>query len=79
MLVGEIINVYVTCSTKLTTDANSISIYNANSISIYNAYYTLFKISKTDIIDNIMHFTVTGENNGSGNLEIFRGKKCKKI
>lgn len=71
MLVSETIDVYVTCSTKLTT--------YTNSISIYNAYYTLFKISKTDIIDNIMHFTVTGENNGSGNLEIFRGKKCKKF
>lgn len=67
MLVSEIINVYVTCSTKLTTDANSIS--------IYNAYSTLFKISKTDIVNNIIHFTVTGENNGSDNLEIFRGKK----
>ena len=71
MLVSEIINVYVTCSTKFTTDANSIS--------IYNAYSTLFKISKTDIVNNIIHFTVTGENNGSGNLEIFRGKKCKEF
>ena len=71
MLVGEIINVYVTCSTKLTTDANSIS--------IYNAYPTLFKISKTDIVNNIMHFTVTGENNGSGNLEISGGKNVKNL
>lgn len=71
MLVGETIDVYVACSPKLITDANSIA--------IYNAYPTLFKISKTDIVNNIMHFTVTGENNGSGNLEIFRGKKCKKF
>lgn len=71
MLVSETIDVYVTCSTKLTT--------YTNSISIYNDYYTLFKISKTDIVNNIMHFTVTGENNGSGNLEISGGKNVKNL
>lgn len=71
MLVGETIDVYVTCSPKLITDANSIA--------IYNAYPTLFKISKTDIVNNIMHFTVTGENNGSGNLEISGGKNVKNL
>lgn len=71
ILVGETIDVYVTCSPKLITDANSIA--------IYNAYPTLFKISKTDIVNNIMHFTVTGENNGSGNLEISGGKNVKNL
>lgn len=71
MLVGETIDVYVACSPKLITDANSIA--------IYNAYSTLFKISKTDIVNNIMHFTVTGENNGSGNLEISGGKNVKNL
>lgn len=71
MLVGETIDVYVTCSPKLITDANSIA--------IYNAYPTLFKISKTDIVNNIMHFTVTGENNGSGNLQISGGKNVKNL
>lgn len=71
MLVGETVDVYITCDPKLTTDANSIA--------IYNAYPTLFKISKTDIVNNIMHFTVTGENNGSGNLEISGGKNVKNL
>lgn len=71
MLVGETVDVYITCDPKLTTDAHSIT--------IYNAYSTLFKISKTDIVNNIMHFTVTGENNGSGNLEISGGKNVKNL
>lgn len=71
MLVGETVDVYITCDPKLTTDAHSIT--------IYNAYPTLFKISKTDIVNNIMHFTVTGENNGSGNLEISGGKNVKNL
>jgi hypothetical protein len=71
MLVGETVDVYITCDPKLITDANSIA--------IYNAYPTLFKISKTDIVNNIMHFTVTGENNGSGNLEISGGKNVKNL
>lgn len=71
MLVSETVDVYITCDPKLTTDAHSIT--------IYNAYPTLFKVGETNVVDNIIHFTVTGKDNGNGHLEITGDKVQKNL
>lgn len=71
MLVGETVDVYITCDPKFTTDAHSIT--------IYNAYPTLFKVGETNVVDNIIHFTVTGKDNGNGHLEITGDKVQKNL
>ena len=71
ILVGETVDVYVTCDPKLTTDADSIS--------IHNAYSALCEVGESNVVNNIMHFTVTGKANGNGHLEITGDKVQKNL
>lgn len=71
MLVGEVIDVYVTCTPKLTTDANKIAIYNPST--------RICTVKQIDVKNNIVHLTITANDNGNSEIEITGGSVLKKL
>ena len=71
MLVGEIVDVYITCIPELTTDANKIAIYNPSS--------QICTVKQIDVKNNIVHLTITANDNGNSEIEITGGSVLKKL
>lgn len=71
MLVGEIVDVYITCIPELTTDANKIAIYNPSS--------RICTVKQIDVKNNIVHLTITANDNGNSKIEITGGSVLKKL
>lgn len=71
MLVGEIIDVYVICTPKFTTDINTIGIYNPNS--------NICSVKQISATNNILHFTIEGKDDGTTDIEITGGNVLKKL
>lgn len=71
MLVGEIVDVYITCIPELTTDANKIAIYNPSS--------RICTVKQIDVKNNIVHLTITANDNGNSEIEITGGSVLKKL
>ena len=71
MLVGEIVDVYITCIPELTTDANKIAIYNPST--------RICTVKQIDVKNNIVHLTITANDNGNSEIEITGGSVLKKL
>lgn len=71
MLVGEIVDVYITCIPELTTDANKIAIYNPSN--------RICTVKQIDVKNNIVHLTIIANDNGNSEIEITGGSVLKKL